>query len=159
MKNCEDRSKIRDRRGRKQMLFCCSGLFLRSYNMQVNFWLPKMLKDTFHYSDFDVSILSALPYCGAGMLLAGWSSDRRMRDAGTYSMPAGPKRRIIPGCVPSNNIYLTLAAFCLAGRIYSYMLHSGPYLHFPHRCGPSVYRTDKFRWKPRWICWALCWIH
>jgi len=91
----------------------------------VNFWLPKILKDTFHYTDFDVSLLSALPYCAglAGMLLAGWSSDRRNE----RRWHATTCLLILSGglyltTTSNNNIYITMAAFCLAGAgIYSYM--------------------------------------
>jgi len=91
----------------------------------VNIWLPKILKDTFTYSDFDSSILSALPYCAGlvGMLLAGWSSDRRneRRLHATTCLLALSAGLFLTTLV-TDNIYLTMAAFCLAGAgIYSYM--------------------------------------
>jgi len=91
----------------------------------LNFWLPKILKDTFHYSDFDSSVLTALPYCAGlvGMLLAGWSSDRRneRRWHATLCLLVLSAGLFLTTLV-TDNIYLTMAAFCLAGAgIYSYM--------------------------------------
>ena len=43
------------------------------------FWLPTILKGLTGYTDLQVSIIAALPYCAGlvAMLLVGWSSDRK----------------------------------------------------------------------------------
>jgi sugar phosphate permease len=91
----------------------------------INIWLPTILKNQFHYSSFQTSLLSAIPYCAgfAAMLIVGWSSDRRNERRwhtalALLTMSGG----LFLSTLVSGNIYLTILAFSIAAAgLYSYL--------------------------------------
>lgn len=91
----------------------------------INIWLPSILKNQFHYSSFQTSLLSAIPYCAGfvAMLLAGWSSDRRDERrwhtaCGLMALSGG----LFLSTIVTGNLYLTIMAFCIAAAgLYSYL--------------------------------------
>jgi len=89
------------------------------------FWLPTILKGLTGYSDLEVSIIAALPYCAGlvAMLLVGWSSDRtgERRWHATSSLLC-----VCIGLLLSSfsldNPLVAIAMFCIVGAgIYSYL--------------------------------------
>jgi D-galactonate transporter len=91
----------------------------------INIWLPTILKDQFHYSSFQTSLLSAVPYCAGFtvMLVAGWSSDRRNeRRWHTAVALLAVSFGLFLSTLVSGNIYLTILAFSIAAAgLYSYL--------------------------------------
>lgn len=89
------------------------------------FWLPTILKGLSGYSNLQVSIISALPYCAGlvAMLLIGWSSDRtgerRWHSAlSLVCVSAG----LFLSALALDNVWIALAMFCVAGAgLYSYL--------------------------------------
>lgn len=91
----------------------------------ITFWLPSILKGMSGFTNFEVSLMSALPYCAGlvAMLFMGWSSDKRgeRRWHTAISLMAVCVGMLLASFV-LDNIYLTVAAFCLAGAgLYSYL--------------------------------------
>jgi len=90
-----------------------------------NFWLPTILKGLSNYSNLQVSIISAIPYCAglAAMLLVGWSSDRtRERRWHTAFSLLAVSTGLFLSAFVSENVMLAIAFFCLAGAgLYSYL--------------------------------------
>ncbi len=90
-----------------------------------NFWLPTILKGLSGYSNLQVSVIAALPYCAglAAMLLVGWSSDRtgerRWHTAiSLLAVSAG----LLLSALARENLVLAVAMFCVAGAgLYSYL--------------------------------------
>jgi len=91
----------------------------------INIWLPTILKNQFHYSSFQTSLLSAIPYCAgfAAMLIVGWSSDRRNeRRWHTALALLTVSGGLFLSTLVSGNIYLTILAFSIAAAgLYSYL--------------------------------------
>lgn len=89
------------------------------------FWLPTILKGLSGYSNLQVSLIAALPYCAGlvAMLFLGWSSDRRneRRWHTAISLLAVCLGLFLSSLV-LDNVYLAIAVFCLAGAgLYSYL--------------------------------------
>lgn len=89
------------------------------------FWLPTILKGLSGYSNLQVSLIAALPYCVGlvAMLFMGWSSDKRneRRWHTAFSLMA-----VCLGLGLSSlfldNVYLAIAVFCIAGAgLYTYL--------------------------------------
>ncbi len=89
------------------------------------FWLPTILKGMSGYSNFQVSLIAALPYCVGlvAMLSIGWSSDRRgERRWHTAVSLLAVCVGLFLSAMALDNVFLALAMFCLAGAgIYSYL--------------------------------------
>ncbi len=89
------------------------------------FWLPTILKGLSGYTDFQVSLIAALPYCAGlvAMLAVGWSSDRRneRRWHTAFSLLAVCFGLFLSAAV-LDNVFLAVAFFCVAGAgLYSYL--------------------------------------
>lgn len=89
------------------------------------FWLPTILKGLSGYSNLQVSLIAAMPYCAGlvAMLFFGWSSDRRneRRWHTAISLLAVCLGLFLSSLV-LDNVYLAIAVFCLAGAgLYSYL--------------------------------------
>lgn len=85
-----------------------------------------ILKSLSGYSDQQVSVLSAVPYCAglAAMLAVGWSSDRtgERRWHGFLSLVAVSLGLFLSALFLEQNVAFTLGAFCLVGAgLYSLM--------------------------------------
>ncbi len=90
-----------------------------------NFWLPTILKGLTDYSNLQVSVISAIPYCAglAAMLVVGWSSDRtgERRRHTAFSLLAVSTGLFLSAFV-SGNVVLAIVFFCVAGAgLYSYL--------------------------------------
>jgi len=90
-----------------------------------NFWLPTILKGLSDYSNLQVSVISAIPYCAglAAMLVVGWSSDRtgERRWHTAFSLLAVSTGLFLSAFV-SENVMLAIVFFCVAGAgLYSYL--------------------------------------
>jgi ACS family tartrate transporter-like MFS transporter len=89
------------------------------------FWLPEIIKRISGFSDQTVSLLGALPYCAGlvGMLIIGWSSDRRnerRRHTSFALITAGTG--LFLSAVTSDFAFLAILMFCLAAvGLYSYL--------------------------------------
>jgi ACS family tartrate transporter-like MFS transporter len=72
------------------------------------FWLPSIIKATFHVSNQKVGLVSALPYVAAaiGLVLVGFSSDR-----------TGERRKHMAGAAAWGMAWLALAAALLQGLL------------------------------------------
>jgi MFS transporter, ACS family, tartrate transporter len=90
-----------------------------------NFWLPTILKGLSGYTNLQVSLISALPYCAGliAMLVVGWSSDRtRERRWHTAFSLLAVSTGLFLSAFVSENVGLAVAFFCLAGAgLYSYL--------------------------------------
>lgn len=91
----------------------------------LTFWLPTILKDTFGYSNFQVSILTAFPYSAGfiAMVTIGWSSDRKneRRWHTTLSLLAVCLGLFLCS-LNLNSIYWVIIMFCIAGAgLYGYL--------------------------------------
>ncbi len=90
-----------------------------------NFWLPTILKNLSGYTNFQVSIIAALPYCAGliAMLVVGWNSDRtgeRRRHTALSLLIVGAG--LFLSALFLENVWLAIAFFCLAGAgLYSYL--------------------------------------
>jgi ACS family tartrate transporter-like MFS transporter len=60
------------------LMLALAYFFIVTSNYGLIFWLPTMLKKLSGLTNFQVGLVSALPYCAglAAMLMVGWSSDR-----------------------------------------------------------------------------------
>ena len=92
----------------------------------INFWLPTILKGLSGFSNLQVSLLSALPYCAglAAMLIVGWSSDRtgERRWHSVLSLAAASGGLLLTALLLEQSVFLALAMFCIAGAgIYSFL--------------------------------------
>ena len=90
-----------------------------------NFWLPTILKGLSGYSNLQVSLIAALPYCAGllAMLVVGWSSDRtrERRWHTAFSLLAVSTGLFLSGFFEENFI-LAITFFCVAGAgLYSYL--------------------------------------
>jgi MFS transporter, ACS family, tartrate transporter len=89
------------------------------------FWLPTILKGLSGYSNFEVGIITALPYCAGlvAMLSMGWSSDRRgERRWHSASSLFAVSLGLFLSALVLDNVFLALAMFCIAGAgLYSYL--------------------------------------
>lgn len=90
-----------------------------------NFWLPTILKGLSGYTNLQVSAIAALPYTAGlvAMLLVGWSSDRtgERRWHTAFSLGA-VSLGLLLSAVASDNIFIAVAMFCVAGAgLYSYL--------------------------------------
>jgi ACS family tartrate transporter-like MFS transporter len=90
-----------------------------------NFWLPTIVKSLSGYSNIEVSLISAVPYCAglAAMLAVGWSSDRTGERRWHTSLSLlAVSSGLFLSAIFSENIWLAVAFFCLAGAgLYSYL--------------------------------------
>mgnify|MGYP001612824075 CR=1 FL=1 len=91
----------------------------------LTFWLPTILKDTFGYSNFQVSILTAFPYSAGfiAMVTIGWSSDRKneRRWHTTLSLLAVCLGLFLCS-LNLNSIYWVIIMFCIAvAGLYGYL--------------------------------------
>lgn len=91
----------------------------------LTFWFPKIIKSLSGYTNFQTSMIAALPYCAglAAMLVVGWSSDRtgerRWHTALSLSAVCAG---LFLGAVFLENTVLALAMFCIAGAgLYGYL--------------------------------------
>ncbi|MBS1794632.1 MAG: MFS transporter [Acidobacteria bacterium] len=89
------------------------------------FWLPTILKGLSGFSNLQVSLIAALPYCAGliAMLFLGWSSDRRNeRRWHTAISLLAVCLGLFLSSLFLDNVYLAIAVFCLAGAgLYSYL--------------------------------------
>jgi ACS family tartrate transporter-like MFS transporter len=89
------------------------------------FWLPTILKGLTGYTDLQVSIIAALPYCAGlvAMLLVGWSSDRK----GERRWHAATALLCVCfglffSALTLDNAWVAIALFCVVGAgLYSYL--------------------------------------
>ncbi|HEY0458092.1 MAG TPA: MFS transporter [Pyrinomonadaceae bacterium] len=90
-----------------------------------NFWLPTIVKSLSGYGNIEVSLISAVPYCAglAAMLAVGWSSDRTGERRWHTSLSLlAVSSGLFLSAIFSENIWLAVAFFCLAGAgLYSYL--------------------------------------
>jgi sugar phosphate permease len=80
-------------------------------------WMPTMLKRISGFSDLQVTLLSAIPYCVglAAMLLFGWSSDRTGERRWHTALPmltAGAG--LLLSLATQNSVVFAVSAFCVA---------------------------------------------
>lgn len=89
------------------------------------FWLPTILKGLSGFSNLQVSLIAALPYCAGlvAMLLMGWSSDRRNeRRWHTAISLLAVCLGLFLSSLFLENVYLAIIFFCVAGAgLYSYL--------------------------------------
>lgn len=89
------------------------------------FWLPTILKGLSGYSNLQVSLIAALPYCVGlvAMLLMGWSSDNRNeRRWHTAISLIAVCLGLFLSSLFLDNVYLAITVFCIAGAgLYSYL--------------------------------------
>ncbi|HRH44913.1 MAG TPA: MFS transporter [Pyrinomonadaceae bacterium] len=89
------------------------------------FWLPTILKGLSGFSNLQVSLIAALPYCAGlvAMLLMGWSSDRRNeRRWHTAISLLAVCLGLFLSSLFLENVYLAIIVFCVAGAgLYSYL--------------------------------------
>lgn len=89
------------------------------------FWLPTILKGLSGYSNLQVSLIAALPYCVGlvAMLLMGWSSDKRNeRRWHTAISLIAVCLGLFLSSLFLDNVYLAITVFCIAGAgLYSYL--------------------------------------
>jgi D-galactonate transporter len=83
----------------------------------LNIWMPTMLKQVSGLNNFQVTLLSAIPYCVglASMLILGWSSDRtgeRRQHTALPMLTAGAG--LLLSLATHNNAGLVVGAFCIA---------------------------------------------
>ena len=89
------------------------------------FWLPKILKGLSGYSDFQVGVIAAIPYCFGlvAMQLVGWSSDR----TGERRWHVAISLFVVSvslffGASALGNVWLAFLCFCVVGAgLYSYL--------------------------------------
>ena len=90
-----------------------------------NFWLPTILKGLSDYSNLQVSVISALPYCAGllAMLVIGWSSDRtRERRWHTAFSLLAVSAGLFLSAIAAENAIPAIMFFCLAGAgLYAYL--------------------------------------
>lgn len=90
-----------------------------------NFWLPTIIKNLSGYTNFQVSIIAALPYCAGllAMLIVGWSSDRTgERRWHTALSLMAVSTGLFLSALFTENVWLAVAFFCVAGAgLYSYL--------------------------------------
>ncbi len=90
-----------------------------------NFWLPTILKGLSDYSNLEVSVISALPYCAGllAMLAVGWSSDRtRERRWHTAFSLLAVSAGLFLSAIAAENAIPAIMFFCLAGAgLYAYL--------------------------------------
>ena len=90
-----------------------------------NFWLPTILKGLSDYSNLQVSVISALPYCAGllAMLVIGWSSDRtRERRWHTAFSLLAVSAGLFLSAIAAENAILAIMFFCLVGAgLYAYL--------------------------------------
>jgi MFS transporter, ACS family, tartrate transporter len=88
-----------------------------------NFWMPTIVKGLSGYSNFQVSALTAIPYCAGlvAMLVVGWSSDRSgERRWHTALSWACVSLGLFLVAMAKDNTFFALAMFCLVGAgLYS----------------------------------------
>lgn len=89
------------------------------------FWLPTMLKGLSGYTDLQVSLITAIPYCVGlvAMLLVGWSSDRKgERRWHTAISLLAVCIGLFLSALTLDNVFLAIAMFCIAGAgLYGYL--------------------------------------
>ena len=90
-------------------------------------WMPTIVKGLSGLSNFQTSLISALPYCAglAAMLIVGWSSDRtgeRCWHAALSMITVCVGFAVSAGAYSNGNTVLAVAMFCVVGAgLYSFM--------------------------------------
>jgi ACS family tartrate transporter-like MFS transporter len=107
------------------LILALAYFFIVTSNYGLIFWLPTMLKKLSGLTNFQVGLVSALPYCAglAAMLIVGWSSDRT-RERRWHT--AGPMMVACLGlflaALAQSSTPLTVAVLCVAAMgINSYL--------------------------------------
>lgn len=112
-------------RHREVILLTLAYFFMVTAVYGFNFWLPSILKKVSGSSNLVVSLISALPYCVAFvvMLLVGWSSDRtKERRWHTALSMTVASLGLLLSVVATDQTVLAVGMFCLAGAgMYSYL--------------------------------------
>ncbi len=90
-----------------------------------NFWLPTILKGLSDYSNLQVSVISAVPYCAGllAMLVIGSSSDRtRERRWHTAFSLLAVSVGLFLSAIAAENAVLAIMFFCVVGAgLYGYL--------------------------------------
>lgn len=99
--------------------------FIVTSNYGLIFWLPTMLKKLSGLTNFQVGLISALPYCaGLGaMLIVGWSSDRTRERRWHTALPMMiAALGLFLAALTQNSAPMTVAVLCVAAMgINSYL--------------------------------------
>lgn len=89
------------------------------------FWLPTILKGLSGYTNLQVSLIAAVPYCAGliAMIFVGWSSDRtRERRWHTAISLLAVSTGLFLSALAADNVILAVVFFCVAGAgLYSYL--------------------------------------
>ncbi len=126
------------------------------------FWLPTIVKRISGSSNFQVSLISALPYCVAlvSMLLIGWSSDRKRerRRHSALSMITASLAFLFAALL-REHLVPTVALLCVAaGGVYGCLpsFWALPTQVFDGIGGGGVNWSDKLNWQSGRISWPVC---
>lgn len=89
------------------------------------FWLPTIVKGLSGYSNLQVSLIAAVPYCAGlmAMLVVGWSSDRtRERRRHTAFSLLAVSAGLFLSALFNENVVLAMTFFCVVGAgLYGYL--------------------------------------
>jgi ACS family tartrate transporter-like MFS transporter len=112
-------------RHREVVLLTLAFFFIVSAAYGFTFWLPTIIKRQSGFSNLQVSLISAAPFCVGlvGMLLIGWSSDKTQeRRWHTASAMIVTSVGLLLGVVAQNQLVLAVAMFSVAAvGIYGYI--------------------------------------
>jgi ACS family tartrate transporter-like MFS transporter len=99
--------------------------FIVTSNYGLIFWLPTMLKKLSGLTNFQVGLISALPYCAGlvAMLIVGWSSDRTRERRWHTALPMMVAALgLFLAALTQNSAPMTVAVLCVAAMgINSYL--------------------------------------
>ena len=99
--------------------------FIVTSNYGLIFWLPTMLKKLSGLTNFQVGLISALPYCAGlvAMLIVGWSSDRTRERRWHTALPMMiAALGLFLAALTQNSAPMTVAVLCVAAMgINSYL--------------------------------------